>query len=124
MKLGNIWDLILILSSKTHVLCGDAGGNGNGWQCRLVPTGFSDCGSSDGGDDNNGGRDGDGGDDDSGVSSDDGDGGYDGGDGGDEDGDDGGDDAGSDDGDGCGGGDDGDGGDGMMVMVMIMQMIF
>ena len=96
MKLGNIWDLILILSSKTHVLCGDAGGNGNGWQCRLVPTDFSDCGSSDGGDDNNGGRDGDGGDDDSGVSSD-------------EDGDDGGDDDGSDDGDGCGGGDEDDG---------------
>lgn len=41
------------------MLCGDAGGNGNGWECRLVLTGFSDCRPSDGGD--NGGGDGDGG---------------------------------------------------------------
>lgn len=41
------------------MLCGDAGGNGNGWECRLVLTGFSDCHPSDGGD--NGGGDGDGG---------------------------------------------------------------
>ena len=42
------------------MLCGDARGNGSGWECRLVLTGFSDCRLSDGGD-NNGGGDGDGG---------------------------------------------------------------
>ena len=45
------------------MLCGDAGGNGNGWEGRLVLKCFSECGSPVGGDDNGGG-DGDGGDED------------------------------------------------------------
>lgn len=65
MKLGKLWDLILTFSSK-KLHSGAAGGDGNGWECRLVLKGFSDCGSpaGDGGDDRSGsggnGRHGDG----------------------------------------------------------------
>ena len=52
------------------MLCGDAGGNGNGWEGRLALTGFSDCGSPDGGDGDDGGGGGGGDGDDGGCGGD------------------------------------------------------